>query len=108
MPKSPGKTVLIIDDETEVRDVLGEILQQHGWQVFHAKNGDEGILLARTHSPDVVLCDLLMGHGNGFQVCRSLRQLESLRCTKIVVVSGRDFESDREAALLAGDRKSVV
>jgi phosphoribosyl 1,2-cyclic phosphodiesterase len=97
-----AKTVLIIDDDSEYRKVMGEILQHHGWEVLHAAEGEEGIQLAKTQRPDVILCDLLMARGNGFQVCRALRPIESLRHTKIIVTSGRDYGSDRQDALTAG------
>ena len=96
------RTALVIDDEPEVRALLAQLLQQHGWQVLEARDGDQGIEIAKAHRPAVVLCDLLMARGNGFQVCRALRSLESLRATKLIVVSGRDFPSDREAAFEAG------
>ena len=96
------KTVLIIDDDADCRRVLGAVLNQNGWQVFHAGGGDEGIELARQHRPRVVLCDLLMPRVNGFKVCRELRSDATLRQTGIVVTSGRNFEADRRAAFEAG------
>src|SRR5215469_16131199 len=96
------KTVLIIDDDADCRRVLGAVLNQSGWQVFHAGGGTEGIELARQHRPRVVLCDLLMPHVNGFKVCQELRADSALRQTAIVVTSGRNFEADRRAAFEAG------
>lgn len=96
------KTVLIIDDDADCRRVLGAVLNQSGWQVFHAANGDEGIELARFHKPSVVLCDLLMPRVNGFKVCRELRADATLHHIGIVVTSGRNFEADRRAAMEAG------
>ena len=96
------KTVLIIDDDADCRRVFGAILNQDGWQVLHAGNGDEGIELARQHRPSVVLCDLLMPRVNGFKVCQELRADAALRQTGIVVTSGRNFEADRRAAIEAG------
>jgi phosphoribosyl 1,2-cyclic phosphodiesterase/ActR/RegA family two-component response regulator len=95
-------TVLIIDDDPDYRKFVGELLQQNGWRVLEAEEGDAGIELAKLHRPTVVLCDLLMPGGNGFQVCRALRSDDSLRHTKIVANSGRQFESDRQAAFKAG------
>ncbi len=95
-------SVLVIDDDSDYRRLLGQLLEQHGWRVFQAANGQEGIALAHAHQPDVILCDLLMARVNGFQVCRSVRRSEALRGTRIVVVSGRDFEADRTDALQAG------
>ena len=101
-------TVLIIDDDPDYREFMGQLLKQRGWRVFEAENGDAGIKLANVHRPDVVLSDLLMASGNGFQVCRELRGNEDLRHTKIVVVSGRHFEKDRQAAFNAGADEYVT
>ena len=101
-------TVLIIDDDPDYRKFMGELLGERGWRVLEAKNGDAGIELAKSHRPDVVLSDLLMASGNGFQVCRELRGNDDLRHTKIVVVSGRHFEKDRQAAFKAGADEYVT
>lgn len=73
-----------------------------GWQVLEAADGDSGCEVARRDRPDVVLCDLLMPRSNGFLVCRQLRGDFALRNMKIVVTSGRDYDSDRLAAREAG------
>lgn len=95
-------TVLIIDDDSEYRQFLRELLQPHDWDVLEAEAGDAGIEMAKLHRPAVVLCDLMMPGGNGFQVCRALRNDDSLQQTRIVITSGRQFESDRQAAFRAG------
>jgi len=95
-------TVLIIDDDPDYRKLVTDLLLQQGWRVLEAEDGNAGIELARLHRPKVVLCDLLMPGGNGFQVCRALRGDDTLRLTKIVITSGRHFESDRQAAFKAG------
>ncbi len=95
-------TVLIIDDDPDYRKLVAELLRRKSWQVIEAEDGDSGVELARLHRPTVVLCDLLMPGGNGFQVCRALRADDNLRNTKIVISSGRQFESDRQSAFKAG------
>lgn len=96
------KTVLIIDDDPQYRRLMGELLQTHGWRVLEASDGEAGLDEVRKHRPHVVLCDLLMPRSNGFQVCRAIRGDVTLRHTKIVVTSGRDFEADRSSARDAG------
>lgn len=96
------QTALIIDDDTGYRQLLAEMLQAHGWRVRQAGVGEEGIALAKKYRPQVVLCDLMMPRGNGFQVCRALRAEAGLRQTRIIVTSGRDFPADRKAAQVAG------
>lgn len=96
------KKVLIIDDDAEFRSIIGEVLSLEGWEVLQAGNGDAGCDVALKQRPDVVLCDLLMPRSNGFLVCRTLRSDFALRNMKIVVTSGRDYDSDRLAAREAG------
>ncbi len=81
---------------------MAEFLEQSGWEVVQAGDGDAGLKLALQHRPEAVVCDLLMPGGNGFQFCSSLRRQEALSKTRIIVTSGRDFASDRQAAFSAG------
>jgi phosphoribosyl 1,2-cyclic phosphodiesterase/DNA-binding NarL/FixJ family response regulator len=104
----PMKTVLVIDDEADYRSLLAEVLEAEGWQVLQADEGDAGIQLARTQQPLVVVCDLLMPRCNGFKVCEAIRSRDSRHATRIVVSSGRDYESDRQAALAAGADEYLV
>jgi len=96
------KTVLIIDDDSDYRRLMAEALQAQGWRVLEAGGGQAGLEAVRRRRPEVVLCDLLMPRGNGFQVCRGIRADPALRYTKIVVTTGRDFQADRISAREAG------
>ncbi len=96
------QTVLIIDDDTDFRRLIGAVLEGSGWRVLLAEDGASGIELARKHVPQAVICDLMMPRVNGFQVCRALRQTEALRRCRIIVVSGKRFDTDRKEALDAG------
>src|SRR5215475_1024586 len=98
----PRKTVLIIDDDREYRQIIREILRANGWRVLEAAEGDEGIEIAKAKQPDVVVCDLLMPRCNGYHVCRVLRHEPGLRDVKIIVASGRDFDIDRQTATAVG------
>ncbi len=96
------KKVLIIDDDSDYRRLTGELLRLHGWQVLEAQEGEAGLEMVRQHRPEIVLCDLIMPRCNGFLVCRRIRGDVTLRHTKIVVTSGRDFDVDRRTAREAG------
>ena len=96
------KTVLIIDDDEICRTPAATLLKRDGWKVIEAADGEQGIALALAHRPDVILCDLLMPRGNGFHVCRTVREHPELAQTKLVVMTGRDYASDRENAKEAG------
>ncbi len=95
-------TVLLIEDDAESRRATAELFLRENWKTLEAGDGEAGIRQALEHKPELILCDLLMPKANGFQVCRSLRQL--LQRAKIVIVSGRDYGVDRTSAMEAGRR----
>ena len=86
--------------------MIGELFAREDWNVLEAGDGDVGVELALKHSPEVILCDLLMPKANGFQVCRASRQ--QLQPAKIVVISGRDYGVDRASAIEAGADEYLV
>jgi phosphoribosyl 1,2-cyclic phosphodiesterase/FixJ family two-component response regulator len=96
------KTILLIDDDEVCRQPAAELLRREHWNVLEAEDGEKGIALAMQHRPDVILCDLLMPRVNGYQVCRAVREHLELRHTKVVVLTGRDYTSDRKSAEEAG------
>ena len=96
------KTILLIDDDEDCRAPAAELLRRQDWRVIEASDGESGIQMAVQHRPDVILCDLLMPRGNGFHVCRAVREHLELRHTRIIVCTGRDYPSDRKSAEEAG------
>jgi CheY-like chemotaxis protein len=91
-----------------VRTLLSQLVKREGWEVIEAEDGERGVELAVEQVPDVVLCDLLMPRCNGFQVCRAIRKHEHLAGTKIIVTSGRDYETDRLNAIESGAQRYIL
>ena len=91
-----------------MRPMIAALLEQNGWKVMTAQDGEEGINLARMHKPEVVVCDLLMPRCNGYQVCRAIRATPDLRGTKILMISGRGYSTDKLNALEAGADEYLV
>lgn len=104
----PVRTILIIDDDADCRGPAAEILRRLGWNVIEAGDGEAGLVLALEHRPEVILCDLLMPRGNGFHVCRAVRERMELRGTRIIVCTGRDYPTDRKMAEEAGADEYLV
>lgn len=102
------KTILLIDDDEICRRPAAEALRRANWQVIEAVDGAQGVELAIKHRPDVILCDLLMPRSNGFHVCRAVREHPDIKDTRIIVISGRDFPSDRQSASEAGADEFLV
>ncbi len=67
------KTVLVVEDEQSLRKALLERLLGEGFEVVEAADGEDGVLRAHEHHPDVILLDVLMPKLNGFQVLEKLR-----------------------------------
>ena len=102
------RTILLIDDDQICRELTTHMLREWHWEVIEADSGERGIELAIQHRPQVILCDLLMPRGNGYQVCRAVRAHIELRHTKIIVISGQDFPTDRKSAEEAGADEYLV
>lgn len=102
------RTILLIDDDEACRLPAAELLRRDHWNVLEAEDGGSGLDLAVKNRPDVILCDLLMPRVNGYQVCRAVREHLELRHTKIIVVTGRDYASDRKSAEEAGADGYIV
>jgi DNA-binding response OmpR family regulator len=93
------KTVLTIDDDTAITELLAMLLRTHGYEVITANDGDEGIKTIKNKSPHVVILDLMMPGLDGWQVCKSVREFSNV---PIVVLSALDDPSMIASALDAG------
>ena len=95
-------TVLVAEDDEDVRLLLRTRLNVRGYRVVEARDGEETLELAKDVRPDIVLMDLQLPRINGFAVARFLRQTDSLRRVPIIVVSAHDPAKHRNLALAAG------
>lgn len=97
-----GLKVLVVDDNTDAADSLGELLTLTGHQSRTAYDGSEALEIATTFLPDVVLCDLGMPGIDGYEVARRLRALPAMRRATLVALTGWGSETDRERSAEAG------
>ncbi|GGK39264.1 DNA-binding response regulator [Deinococcus malanensis] len=93
------KTILIVEDNAGVRDMVREYLQEHGYHVRVASNGHEGLLEARHHRPDLVLLDMMMPGMDGLEFLRRFRATEQ---TPVIFLTARDAELDKVLGLELG------
>lgn len=75
------KKILLIDDNESLREVITEALQLEGFDVIDTGNGQQGIEIAKTQNPDIILCDIMMPETNGYQV---YKELKSNRQTSLI------------------------
>jgi CheY-like chemotaxis protein len=82
------KTILLVDDDPQVREVFGLVLRRNGYYVIEAHSGVSGIEMARQHSPDLILSDILMPEGDGATLLRNIRRDPELESTQVVLMTG--------------------
>jgi phosphoribosyl 1,2-cyclic phosphodiesterase/CheY-like chemotaxis protein len=96
------KTLVLIDSDALTRTLISECLTGKEWRVFEAEDGQAGMDLVLTERPTAVLCDLRTPKRNGFQVCRTIREHDSLKETRIILMTVSRFANDRETAFASG------
>jgi len=96
---TPDVHILVIDDEPQIRRALRTILGAHLFRVSLASNGEEGLAMAASLQPDLVILDLGLPDIDGIEVCQRLREWSQV---PIIVLSVRDSERDKVIALDRG------
>ena len=95
-----GKTVLIVEDEQNIVDILSFILTKEGYDTLEALDGPTGLQLALEQNPDLVLLDLMLPGMDGFEVCEKIRAAGS--AVPIVMLTAREEEDDKVRGLELG------
>ncbi len=94
--------ILAVDDEPNILLSLEYILEQEGYDVHVARDGDEALEVARRIRPDLVLLDVAMPRKDGYEVCRILRQNQDLAGTKVVMLTAKGQPLERKKGLEVG------
>ena len=95
-----NKTVLIVEDERPIVEILKLNLKREGYETLEALDGETGLELARTGDPDLILLDVMLPKMNGFDICRTLR--DEGRAVPIIMLTAREEENDKVFGLEAG------
>ncbi len=80
-------SILIVDDDPNIRWVLAQYLESNGYQVYQAEDGEQGLLKWREHSPQVILLDYKMPKMNGIEVLRTIRQAVEPNGSEVIIVT---------------------
>jgi len=96
---TPGPCVVLIEDEPQIRRFLRAALTGHGYRLFEAGSGEDGLIEAATRQPDLVILDLGLPDLDGLGVLARLREWTSV---PVIVLSARGQERDKIAALDGG------
>ncbi len=91
-PNGQRPTVLLVDDEPHIRNVMAFKLKKQGVNVLTAENGMEGFETARQMQPDLVVSDMQMPRCTGLEMCRKLAGDDATVKIPIIMVTSREFE----------------
>ena len=94
------KTVLIVEDEKNIVDILRYNLRKEKYRTLEAYDGEDGLNKARSEQPDLILLDVMLPKMNGFDVCRLLR--EEGDHVPIIILTAREEEEDKVKGLETG------
>ena len=97
MPK-----ILMIEDNEQNRDALSRRLQRHGYDVITALDGRQGVAMAQTELPDLILMDLNLPDVDGWEATRMLKEAPETRGIPIMAMTAHAIAGDQERALQAG------
>ena len=104
---SPRAKILIVDDDAEMRQLLGEELRDLGHDSCCASDGLQALTLVRGERPDLVLLDLRLPGGDGFTVLERLRHIAGVASIPVIVFSGVRSPDAEERALALGAREFI-
>lgn len=107
-PHDSMAKILVVDDSLTELHVITGYLQSAGHQTITANSGDEGLSVARTEMPDLVLMDVVMPGLNGFQATRKMGRDPLTKDIPVVMVTTKDQDTDREWAMRQGARGYLV
>ena len=94
-----AKTILVVDDEKRLRDLLAAYLRQEGFRIVTAADGQEALYVARREKPDLVILDLMMPEMGGYEFLRAYRRERS---TPVIILTAKLEESDKVLGLELG------
>ena len=100
--KDYKRTAVVIEDDPEVKEVLGGLLTRMGFEVHYALDGPFGLQLVNHHRPELVCLDLTLPSLSGHEVCQSIRSDTANESTRILITTARSSPQDRALAETLG------
>ena len=100
--KKKDTTILLVDDELDILEIIGYNLSAEGYNVVTAQNGVEAIKKAKKHKPELIILDVMMPEMDGIEACEKLRLIPELAETVITFLTARGEDYSQVAGFEAG------
>ncbi len=95
-------SILVAEDEPDIRELVAFILRYAGHAVTTANNGEEAVVMAARNTPDLILMDVRMPRMTGYDACRAIKSDPMLKHIPVVFLSAKGQESEVQAGMLVG------
>ncbi len=96
------KTILVVDDEAHIQELIKFNLTKNGFKVITADNGIDALKIAEDEKPDLIFLDLMLPGMDGLEVCKSIRKKSSIESTPIIMITAKGEELDKILGLELG------
>jgi len=90
------KKILVIDDEEDIQKLLKIRLEQEGFSVITANDGEKGLKAAELEMPDLILMDIMMPNMDGYSCLKEIRKIQKIKDTHVLMLSGKEEEKIRD------------
>ena len=95
-------TILIVDDENPIRELLRLYFEKEQFEVLEAENGAQAMTIFEEKKPDIIILDIMMPMVDGFATLEQIRKDDNLQHTKVMFLSAKNKESDIEKGIALG------
>lgn len=89
------KKILVVDDESDIIEILKFMLEAHGYECITATDGEEGLKAAKEENPDLIILDVMMPKINGYKICRLLKFDNKYKNVPIFMLTARSQDEDK-------------
>ena len=103
-----AKKILFVEDESALQKALSEILAEEGYQAIQALDGEDGLRLAKSELPELILLDLILPKKDGFSVLEELKKDSATKDIPVLILSNLDRAEDIERATSLGAKSYLV
>jgi len=100
--KTKAAKILVIDDESEITQIIEAFLQNAGYEVATENSSVMGIELAKQFKPDLVLLDIMMPNMDGYEICDELKKSSETKTVPVIFLTGKDSRDDKGKSFQVG------
>jgi DNA-binding response OmpR family regulator len=101
-PDITSNSILVVEDDSDLREMLCRQLKKQNWEVIEAENGSQALIKLADHTPGMIISDLMMPEMDGFELVHQLRQHEQWRAIPIVILTAKEITPDDQQKLNGG------